>query len=257
MSSEDLLQSHQEHLTQDYKMADTTFIDQVTVIPTDWLNDLNRLHYTLLADPTTTQEIIDALPIVTTSTAGTSSAADKTKLDGIGAGANVTSVYGRTGVVVAATSDYDAIQVDFDNTTSGLTATDTQAAIDEVEARVDTAESDISTLQSTNTFADGTKVFTSVASVTTDEDVTIAPGLSSDDMDFGFSVLGATNQDVRVGVRNLDGYSHTMNEEIGGFSENAQVASMTAPASNLLTIKVYNAHTAAQNITVRWWARKR
>lgn len=231
-------------------MADTTFIDQVTVISTDWLNDLNRLHYTLLADPTTTQEIIDALPIVTTSTAGTSSAADKTKLDGIGTGANVTSVYGRTGVVVAATSDYDADQVDYDNTTSGLTATEVQAAIDEVEARVDTVET-------TNTFTDGTKVFTSVASEATDEDVTIAPGLVTDDMDFGFSVLGATNQDVRVGVRTLDGYSVTMNEEIGGFSENAQVASMTAPASNLLTIKVYNSHTAAQNITVRWWARKR
>ena len=242
-SSVDPLLYLQAHLNQDYKMTDTTFIDQVTVIPTDWLNDLNRLHYTLLADPTTTQEIIDALPIVTTSTAGTSSAADKTKLDGIGAGANVTSVYGRTGVVVAATSDYDAIQVDYDNTASGLTATEVQAAVDELAAAAD--------------FVSGSKVFTSVASEATDEDVTIAPGLSSDDMDFGFSVLGATNQEVRVGVRNLDGYSVTMNEEVGGFSENAQVASMTAPASNLLTIKVYNAHTAAQNITVRWWARKR
>ncbi len=173
-------------------MADTTFIDQVTVIPTDWLNDLNRLHYTLLADPTTTQEIIDALPIATTSTNGTMSAADKTKIDGLlGEGST------------------------------------------------------------------GTKVFTSVSSEGTDEDVTIAPGLSTDDMDFGFSVLGATNQEVRVGVRNLDGYSHTMNEEVGGFSENLQVASMTAPAANLLTIKVYNSHTAAQNITVRWWARAR
>ena len=235
-------------------MADTTFIDQVTVISTDWLNDLNRLHYTLLADPTTTQEIIDALPIVTTSTAGTSSAADKTKLDGIGAGANVTSVHSRTGVVVAATSDYDAIQVDFDNTTSGLTATDTQAAIDEVEGRLDTAESAIVVLEAE--FASGSKVFTSLASEATEEK-TIAPGLSTDDLDFGFSVLGATNQNVKVGVRNLDGYSVTMNEEIGGFSEDAQVSSMTAPGSNLLTVKVYNSHTAAQDITVRWWARKR
>ena len=224
-------------------MADTIFVDGATVIEADWTNDLNRLHYTLLTDPTTTQEIIDALPVVTTSTAGTMTATDKTKLDGIGTGANVTSVYGRTGVVVAATSDYDSEQVDYDNTASGLTATDVKAAIDEIALAAD--------------FVSGSKVFSNVASEGTDEDATIAPGLSTDDMDFGFSVLGATNQEVRVGVRNLDGYSHTMNEEIGGFSENAQVASMSAPASNLLTIKVYNSHTAAQNITVRWWARKR
>ncbi len=224
-------------------MADTTFIDGATVIVADWLNDLNSLFYTLLGAPTTTQEIIDALPVATTSTAGTLTATDKTKLDSIGTGANVTSVFGRTGVVVAATSDYDALQVDYDNTASGLTATNTKAAIDEIALAAD--------------FVSGFKVFTSVASEGTDEDATIAPGLATDDMDFGFTVLGATNQEVRVGVRNLDGYSHTMNEDIGGFAENAQVASMSAPASNLLTIKVYNAHTAAQNITVRWWARKR
>jgi hypothetical protein len=48
-----------------------------------------------------------------------------------GSGA-VDSVFGRTGVVVAQTSDYDAIQVDYDNSGSGLTATDVNAAIDEV-----------------------------------------------------------------------------------------------------------------------------
>jgi hypothetical protein len=52
----------------------------------------------------------------------------------------VTSVFGRTGAVTAQASDYDADQVDYDNTTSGLTATDVQAAIDEVEGRVDTLE---------------------------------------------------------------------------------------------------------------------
>ena len=43
--------------------------------------------------------------------------------------------------------DYDAEDIDYDNTTSGLTATDVQAAIDEVEGRVDTAESDIDDLE--------------------------------------------------------------------------------------------------------------
>lgn len=54
--------------------------------------------------------------------------------------APVDSVFGRTGAVVAAASDYDADQVDYDNGSSGLTATDVQAAIDEVEGRVDVIE---------------------------------------------------------------------------------------------------------------------
>ena len=41
----------------------------------------------------------------------------------------------------------DALDVNYNNGTSGLTATDTQAAIDEVEGRVDTNETDISTNQ--------------------------------------------------------------------------------------------------------------
>ena len=46
----------------------------------------------------------------------------------------VYSFNGRTGAVSPATSDYDADQIDYNNTTSGLTATDVQAAIDEVIA---------------------------------------------------------------------------------------------------------------------------
>lgn len=45
--------------------------------------------------------------------------------------AGVYSFNGRTGAVLPATSDYDANQIDYDNTTSGLTATDVQDAIDE------------------------------------------------------------------------------------------------------------------------------
>lgn len=47
----------------------------------------------------------------------------------------VTSVFGRDGVVVAAASDYDADQIDYDNSTSGLAATEVQEAIDELAAR--------------------------------------------------------------------------------------------------------------------------
>ena len=52
----------------------------------------------------------------------------------------VSSVFTRTGAIVAVAGDYDADQVDYDNTGSGMTATDVQAAIDEVEGRVDTLE---------------------------------------------------------------------------------------------------------------------
>lgn len=44
----------------------------------------------------------------------------------------VSSVFGRTGDVVAASGDYNADQVDYDNGTSGLSATDVQAALDEI-----------------------------------------------------------------------------------------------------------------------------
>lgn len=67
-------------------------------------------------------------------------------LNSLGTGA-VTSVFGRTGAIVAVDGDYDADQVDYDNTTSGLTATDVQAAIDEVDSTVDglpTAWTDLS-----------------------------------------------------------------------------------------------------------------
>lgn len=54
--------------------------------------------------------------------------------------APVDSVFGRIGAVVAVAGDYTAAQVNYNNATSGLAATETQAAIDEVEARVDAIE---------------------------------------------------------------------------------------------------------------------
>ena len=44
-------------------MADTTFVDGVTVTAADWFNDLNRLHYTLLGDPTTVAAVRTALAV--------------------------------------------------------------------------------------------------------------------------------------------------------------------------------------------------
>lgn len=51
----------------------------------------------------------------------------------IGAGA-VTSVFGRAGAVIAVVGDYLASQIPYSNATSGLAATEVQAAIDELAA---------------------------------------------------------------------------------------------------------------------------
>lgn len=48
----------------------------------------------------------------------------------------VTSFNSRTGAVVPTDSDYDGSMIDYDNTGSGLTATDTQAAIDELQTEI-------------------------------------------------------------------------------------------------------------------------
>lgn len=54
------------------------------------------------------------------------------QVDAGGGGGTVTSFNGRTGAVVPEAGDYSADQITYDNTSSGLTATDVQAAIDEL-----------------------------------------------------------------------------------------------------------------------------
>ena len=48
----------------------------------------------------------------------------------------VTSFNSRTGAVTPAASDYDASMIDYDNTLSGLTSTDVQAAVDELQSEI-------------------------------------------------------------------------------------------------------------------------
>lgn len=71
-------------------------------------------------------------------------AAERAKLNGITTGAQVntvTAVHGRTGAVVAALSDYDANQIDFDDaSTPDITATDVQDAIEKVYARTELSQ---------------------------------------------------------------------------------------------------------------------
>lgn len=62
------------------------------------------------------------------------------------AGGGVTSFNGRGGVVVPEAGDYSAGMISYDNTSSGLTATDAQAAIDEVNTDLNTLDTAVDTL---------------------------------------------------------------------------------------------------------------
>ncbi|MDX1532661.1 MAG: pyocin knob domain-containing protein [Nitrosopumilaceae archaeon] len=57
--------------------------------------------------------------------------------------APIQSIFGRTGDVIATAGDYDAVKITFSNTTSGLTATDVQAALDEIDQNLDDHEAAI------------------------------------------------------------------------------------------------------------------
>lgn len=105
------------------------------------LNNASRHDAVTLNADTPTQDTLNLVgqelqvSLATTTTHGAMAASDKLKLDGIEAGA---------------TADQSAAEVPYSNATSGLTATDVQAAIDEVEARLDTAESNISSTTDSN-----------------------------------------------------------------------------------------------------------
>lgn len=77
----------------------------------------------------------------------------------------VTSFNNRTGAVTPASSDYDASMIDYDNTVSGLTATDVGAAIDEIEDQIQNLPTPTSSVnyslteQEIGTWIDGTPVY--------------------------------------------------------------------------------------------------
>lgn len=105
---------------------------------------------------------------------------NKKKVDAsnfLGGGGAVTSVFTRTGAVVAATSDYDAIQVDF--TADGdITSTNVQAAIVEVRDDTDTKIANMVTAASTFTGANR---------------VLVAGGADRTSDDSGVSIDGSNN----------------------------------------------------------------
>ena len=71
-----------------------------------------------------------------------------------GASGGVTSFNGRSGIVSSAAHDYSANQVDYVGTTSGLSATDVQDAIDEVVSDLGTLDSSLKTVAKTGAYSD-------------------------------------------------------------------------------------------------------
>lgn len=62
----------------------------------------------------------------------------------------VSSVFGRQGTVTAQSGDYSSDLITYDNTLSGLTATDVKAAIDELDSNIDAKVSDTFTVKVTS-----------------------------------------------------------------------------------------------------------
>jgi hypothetical protein len=118
-----------------------------------------------------------------------------------------------------ATGDQDADEVPFDNTASGLTATDVQGAIDEVEGRVDALEAatyptnldfdrDATTVtveSDTGTDAVLPAATTTLAGVMTGADKTKLDGIEA-----GADVTDATNVDAAGAVMNADYNAQTI-----------------------------------------------
>lgn len=104
--------------------------------------------------------------------------------DWVDSGVNgaVTSVFGRTGVIVATAGDYDANQVDYDNTNGIITANDTniQDAIESLDANA--------TITGTGTFLSGTNTCTiSNANITSNHAVVV---FYQDNLDEASDLIG-------------------------------------------------------------------
>lgn len=150
----------------------------------------------------------------------------------------VNSFNGRTGAVTAASSDYDAVQVDYNNATSGLTATNTQAAIDEVEGRVDTAESNIST-NTGNISTNNTLITDHIADAVDAHDASAISNVPAGNL-AATDVQGALNElqsDVDTRALDADLTAH-LNDAVDAHDASAI---STVPAGNLAATDVQGA----------------
>lgn len=109
-------------------------------------------------------------------------------------------------------------------------------------------------------FTVGSHTFVNVPDDGTDEILTVAHGLGSDDIDFGFKLVG-TDLTLTAFVSGMmvDANGYTVAQHAPR-SANPTPSVSALPALGNLAIKVRNnanISAAAQTITVKWWARRR
>jgi hypothetical protein len=101
----------------------------------------------------------------------------------------------RTGAVVPAASDYDADQIDYDNATSGLTATDAQAAIDEVDSNVDGIDTRVTAIESSYVESFNSRTGTVVPA---------ASDYDADQIDYDNTTSGLTATNAQAAIDELN-----------------------------------------------------
>jgi len=140
MNGADLFLTRQDATTEDRKVSGTvmkTFMqDGLFVKASDSTDDISEGASNLFYTGERVDDRVAALLTAGTNmTLNYDDGAGTLTIDGPAIPAvPVDSVFGRTGDVVAASGDYDAEQVSYDNTASGLSASDVQAAVDELQA---------------------------------------------------------------------------------------------------------------------------
>lgn len=140
MNGADLFLTRQDATTEDRKVSGTvmkTFMqDGLFVKASDSTDDISEGASNLFYTGERVDDRVAALLTAGTNmTLNYDDGAGTLTIDGPAIPAvPVDSVFGRTGDVVAASGDYDAEQVSYDNTASGLSASDVQAAVDELAA---------------------------------------------------------------------------------------------------------------------------
>jgi len=106
---------------------------------TDSLNDAFILNKPSDITDLSTHSVTELNDVTSSGSGKIITDTERTKLSGIEENAQVNtvnSVFGRTGNIVATNGDYNATQISYTGTTSGLAASNVQSAIDEVQSNV-------------------------------------------------------------------------------------------------------------------------